>query len=168
MTCRLLLWPRQLAVGATWSVTLGVTLALSVPGCARTPPPVTEVEGVVLLDGKPLPQALVEFVPQLAHFGAEMNSSGLTDDRGRFTLTCAYKSQAGAVVGKHHVLVSEAPTPAEFRRPDEQTQARLAQHLAKLKNRPIPPAYGTLGRTPLRIEVKADQKSYELRLKRNP
>src|SRR5206468_6769755 len=84
-----------------------VVLALS--GCAKGPPPVTEVSGVVLLEGQPLPQAKVEFIPELSNFGAEMNSTAITDDQGRFTLTCAYKQQSGAVVGKHHVLVSERP-----------------------------------------------------------
>src|SRR5262245_42063570 len=116
---------------------LGMALVLSVCGCAKTPPPVTEASGTVLLDNKPLPQARVEFVPELVNFGAEMNSSAITDDQGHFTLTCAANSQAGAVVGKHRVLVSEAPTPAEFRRLDEQAQARYAQYQAKLKNRPI-------------------------------
>ncbi len=143
-------------------------ILLALNGCTRTPPPVTEVEGVVLLDCKPLPQAKVEFIPELAHFGAEMNSTGITDDQGHFSLTCTYKSQPGATVGKHHVLITEAPVPAEFRRPDGQTQAQLAQYLAKLKNRPIPAVYGTLSQTPLVLEVKADQKTYELNLKKNP
>ncbi len=147
-----------------WS--LGVVVVLT--GCAKTPPPVTEAAGTVLLDNRPLPHALVEFVPELADFGAEMNSTAITDDQGRFTLTCAYKSQPGAVVGKHRVLVTEAPTPGEFRRQDEQAQARYAQHLAKLKNRPIPPVYGSIGQTPLLVEVKGDQKTYDLYLSRKP
>jgi hypothetical protein len=143
-------------------------VVLALAGCAKGPPPVTEVSGVVLLDGQPLPQAKVEFVPELSNFGAEMNSTAITDDQGRFTLTCAYKQQSGAVVGKHHVLVSERPTPGEFRAQDEQTQARYGQYLAKLKNRPIPAAYGKLGTTKLVVEVTADQKTYELKLSKNP
>src|SRR5438876_709313 len=88
---------------------LVAAIVLAVSGCAKGPPPVTEVSGVVLLDGKPLPQARVEFVPDLSSFGAEMNSSAITDDDGRFTLELTYKSQPGAVVGKHHVVVAERP-----------------------------------------------------------
>jgi hypothetical protein len=142
-------------------------IAAALSGCARVPPPVTDAEGTVLLDGKPLPQAQVEFVPELRNFGAEMNSTAVTDDGGHFHLTCTYKEQPGAVVARHHVLVTEPATPAEFRGMDERTQTRYAQYLARLKNRPIPEVYGTLGKTPLVVEVKPGQTTYDLRLTRD-
>jgi hypothetical protein len=143
---------------------LGVALTLS--GCQKVPPPLTEAEGTVLLDGKPLPQAHVEFVPELRNFGAEMNSTAVTDDAGHFHLTCSFNQQPGAVVAKHHVIVMEAPTPAEYRGQDERAQTGLAQYYAKLKNRPIPEKYGTLSKTPLVVEVKAGQSTYNLDLTR--
>jgi hypothetical protein len=143
---------------------LGVAFTLS--GCQKVPPPVTEADGTVLLDGKPLPQAHVEFVPELRHFGAEMNSTAVTDDAGHFHLTCSFNQQPGAVVAKHHVIVMEAPTPAEYRGQDERAQTGLAQYYAKLKNRPIPEKYGTLSTTPLVVEVKAGQSTYNLDLTR--
>jgi hypothetical protein len=146
---------------------LALCVALALSGCRKVPPPVTEAEGTVLLDGKPLPQAQVEFVPELRNFGAEMNSTGVTDDQGHFQLTCTYNQQAGAAVGKHHVLVMEAPVPADMRGMDARSQAKLAQYQAKLKNRPIPDPYGTLGRTPLVVDVKAGEKTYDLQLKRD-
>jgi hypothetical protein len=145
---------------------LGMVVVLALCGCAKTPPSVTDATGTLTLDNKPLPQAWVEFVPQLKDFGAEMNSSAITDDQGHFTLTCAFNSEPGAVVAKHRVLVREAPTPGEFRRQDEQTQARYKQYRDKLKNRPIPTSYGNLEQTPLVIEVKPDQKTYDLKLTR--
>jgi len=147
---------------------LGLLVVLATAGCAKTPPSVTEVEGVLLLDKKPLPNAQIEFVPELKDFGAEMNSLAVTDDKGFFRLTCHYKSQAGAVVGTHRVVVSEAPTPAEMRGMDGASQAKYAEYRARLKNRPIPDVYSTAGRTPLRVEVKPDQKTYEIELSRNP
>jgi hypothetical protein len=143
-------------------------LALTLTGCAKTPPPVTEAEGVVLLDGVPLPNARVEFVPQLSDFGAEMNSSGVTDEKGRFRLTCNDKEQPGAVVGKHRVLVTDPPMPREFRGQSEKAQAAATAYLQGLKNRPIPEAYATVGRTPLEVEVTTEQKSYTLNLTRKP
>src|SRR5262249_20609279 len=121
----------------------------------------------VLLDGKPLPKAQVEFIPDLRHFGAETNSRGVTDDAGHFRLTCLYNQQPGAVVAKHHVVVTEAPTPAELRGMDERSQTKLAQYQATLKNRPIPEVYGSLGKTPLVVEVKPGQPTYDLRLTRD-
>lgn len=141
-------------------------LAMFACGCSPTPPPVTLVEGVVLLDGKPLPNAQVQFIPNLEQFGAEMNSTATTDDHGRFELKCTYKAQPGAVVGKHWVLVIEPPVPAELRGVSEQAQLRMQDYLDKLVNRPIPEEYGTVGKTPLIIDVTKDRKTYELKLTR--
>lgn len=145
---------------------LAVALALAISGCARTPPPVTEVEGRLLLDGKPLAGARVEFVPMLDHFGAELNSSGVTDAEGHFRLTCLRQGQPGAVVARHRVVVTEAPAAAAFRGQDARAQERYAAYLRGLKNRPIPDVYGGVGRTPLEVEVKAEQREYVLRLTR--
>src|SRR5262245_27963016 len=144
-----------------------VVLAFGTAGCARVPPPVTEVEGVVLLDKQPLPNAYVEFVPELEHFGAELNSRGITDEQGRFQLVCAQRQQPGAVVAKHRVVVLEAPTPEEFRQQTEVAQEKYALFLAKLKNRPIPDAYASVSQTPLRVEVVADKKNYTLEMTRS-
>jgi hypothetical protein len=140
-------------------------VAGALAGCKPVPPPVVEAEGTVTLDGAPLPFAYVQFVPDLKHFGAELNSGGLTDEQGHFVLTCVTRSQPGAVVAKHHVLVTES-TPADMRGMDEKSQERLAAYQAKLKNRPIPGVYATLSKTPLEIEVKSDQKTYDLKLTR--
>jgi hypothetical protein len=135
-------------------------------GCAKGPPPMTPVSGVVLLDGQPLPQAKVEFCPVLKGFGAEMNSSAVTDDQGRFTLAKSLTNEPGAVVGQHRVLITEMPTPGEFRSQDPATQARYAAYMAKLKNRPIPANYGVLATAEI-VEVKPDQKEYKIELKRS-
>jgi hypothetical protein len=141
--------------------------AAAVVGCGvGGPPPLTQVEGTVLLDNKPLPGAQVEFVPKLEKFGAEMNSTGLTDENGHYRLTCNFKQQPGAVVAKHWVLVTEAPVPEEYRRPDGDTQAKYSRYVAGLKNRPIPNEYATVGKTPLVLEVTADKQVYDLTLVR--
>jgi hypothetical protein len=145
---------------------LGLLVAsgLAVTGCAKSPPPLTEVSGVVLLDGRPLPKARVEFGPQLKEFGAQFNSTALTDDQGRFVMKTA-KDESGAVVATHKVLVTE-DTPDDLR--DQGAQARLAQYHASLKNqnRPIPEVYGNVLQTPIEVEVKKDQKEYSISLTR--
>jgi hypothetical protein len=145
-----------------WLVLAGC-LALS--GCKKSPPPVVEVSGRVMLNGKPLPHAEVQFVPELKDFGAEVNSAGVTDEKGEFTLTCALKSQPGAVVGTHRVLVLES-TPEDARGMDAASQTRLARHQASLANRPIPPDYGNFAKTPVRVSVEKGKKTYEIELKR--
>ena len=64
-------------------------------GCGKpAPPPIVEVEGLIRLDGSPLKGVEVRFVPT-TDYGPEYTATGLTDDTGRFRLTCdALKSRA--------------------------------------------------------------------------
>lgn len=145
---------------------LAVGLAVAAGGCAPKPPAIVAVEGTVTLDGAPLPFAHVEFVPDLKQFGAEYNSSAVTDEKGHFVLVCATNQQPGAAVATHKVLIAEH-TPDDMRGMSADAQAKLAAYQAKLKNRPIPDAYATLVRTPLAVEVKAAG-THDLKLTRNP
>ena len=45
------------------------------------------------------------------------------------------QQQPGAVVGKHRVLVMDAPGPKEARGPSAASQQKYAEYLASLKNR---------------------------------
>lgn len=134
-------------------------------GCKKAPPPIVEVEGVVLLNGNPLPNALVEFIPELNHFGAEMNSSGITDEKGFFRLTCRWNNQPGAAVATHRVIITDAPMEGG-RGMDPESQAKSAQYYSSLKNRPIPSSYSDFSKTPLRLSVEAGKKTYEISLQR--
>jgi hypothetical protein len=124
------------------------------------------VEGIVLLDGQPLPQARVQFVPDLTGQEAKLASSAVTDDKGRFTLQFDAREEFGAVVGRHRVLVTEPPPPQEFRSPSQRAQQGYTRYQAGLKNRPIPEVYGSVVQTPLIIEITAEQKEYTVKLKR--
>jgi hypothetical protein len=142
-------------------------LCLTAAGCGKpAPPPVTEAGGIVLLNGSPLPNAQLQFVPDLADFGAELNSTGITDEKGRFQLKCAKNDQAGAVVAKHRVVITDAPPPPKYRGMSEDAQKGYAAYVKSLKNRPIPEQYGSVGTTPLIVEVKADQNEYKIELTR--
>lgn len=146
-------------------VLAGLGLCLASSGCKPSPPSITEAEGVVLLDGVPLPKVRIDFIPELSHFGAEYNSTAVTDDQGRFRLQCT-NGQPGAAVAPHRVIVIEGPMPNEMRGMSGEAQTAAANYLKGLKNRPIPEQYGTVGKTPLRIEVKPDQKEYEIKMTR--
>jgi hypothetical protein len=152
-------FPRRAAAAGA-----ALVLLAGLAGCAKKPPAVVEVTGVVLLGGQPLPKANVQFVPQLEEFGAEFNSSAVTDEQGRFTLTLM-NQQPGAAVGRHKVLVTEH-TPDEFRGEGARAQEGMARFRAGLKNRPIPEVYGNVLMSPLEVEVKADQKEYTINLSR--
>ncbi len=144
---------------------LGLALVLLASGCAR-PPQVTEVEGTVLLNNEPLPNALVQFVPDLPGQEGSLSSNAVTDDKGNFRLVCSRGQEPGAVVGKHRVVITDAPPPAEVRGLSPKAQQAEAKYRAGLKNRPIPETYGSVLKTPLVIEVTPDKKTYTLTLTR--
>ena len=76
-----------------------VTLIMLV-GCSDGRPTRVPVSGKVLIDGKPLTQGIVQFVPEGARPAA-----GKLDQDGRFVLTC-YDGDDGVVVGTHRVMIS--------------------------------------------------------------
>ena len=152
--------------GARVVVCFCLSLFLAASGCHGKPlPQLTEVEGVVLVDGEPLPQAQIQFVPELANFGAEYNSSAVTDNQGKFKLVCRKTGEPGAVIGMNRVVVLEY-TPPELRGRSTEARLKLSEYQEELKNRPIPEAYSSMGKTPLKLEVTAAQKEYMIFLAR--
>jgi hypothetical protein len=138
--------------------------ALALPGCSKSPPAIVSAGGVVLLNGQPLPNAQVQFVPMIQGYGAEYIAVGITDEKGRFTLTC--NGQPGACACENRVTVADAPPPAKTRGLSDEAQAEMTRFYAGLKNRPIPPDYGSVAKTPLVIKVTPGQADYTLELKR--
>lgn len=72
---------------------------LLLTGCGG-PSNVGGVEGVVTLDGKPLPNAMVQFQPETGR-----PSVGMTDAEGRYQLQYTADA-AGAALGRHTVCIS--------------------------------------------------------------
>lgn len=73
-------------------------------GCSRTDrPPLGTVTGTVMLDGAPLPNALVLFTPE----GPGRTSRGITDAEGRYSLTFL-RDIPGANLGRHSVRITTA------------------------------------------------------------
>jgi hypothetical protein len=138
-------------------------VAALLAGCGKAPPPpIVVVEGVVRLDGKPLNKAQVRFIPVTDH-GPEYMAGGVTDEAGRFRLTC--KGQPGACAGENRVLVTESDIPRHLQ--GEGAQAELARYFQSLGGRPIPLKYGDLTQSPLAVTVTADQHDYPLELTRH-
>ena len=71
-----------------------------VGGCGSDGPEIAEVEGQVLMDGQPLPDATVTFEP-----AGGRSSLGRTDEEGRFELRYS-STESGALVGDHAVRIS--------------------------------------------------------------
>jgi len=86
-------------------------VALVLVGCggaASTRPELATVKGTLLLDGKPVPHAMIEFAPESGGV-----STGQSAADGTFTL--AYRDGTpGAAIGKHRVTVTAGgPTPEQ-------------------------------------------------------
>ena len=73
-------------------------------GCNSSGLNVAPVSGTVTLNGKPLPNAHVTFVPKP---GLEAPSSdGTTDANGRYSLIISVTDEVGAAVGEHIVQIT--------------------------------------------------------------
>src|SRR5688572_136090 len=73
-------------------------LCLLLAGCGSK---TSSVSGTVTLDGKPLPDATIQFVPD----GAGRDATGQTDKNGYFSMS-TFKPGDGVVAGNYKVVVS--------------------------------------------------------------
>jgi hypothetical protein len=83
---------------------LAGVFAVSLVGCGNSR--YVPVSGVVMLNGKPYPDALVQFQPVATKENPEPGraSSARTDANGRFTLK-SVDGHEGAVAGKHRIRI---------------------------------------------------------------
>ncbi len=133
---------------------VGISL-LSLAGCASDLQFNEQVEGTVKLDGMPLSNVLVEFVPNLKSKTQAPVSRATTDSSGHFILMCA-NERPGAVIGRHNVLVRVGrggqSGADEMDAPPDRSSGRPA----------IPSIYGNATKTPLKVEITSDKHSYEI------
>jgi hypothetical protein len=139
-------------------------LPLLLTGCSQVPPMGT-VSGVVTLDGQPLPDVEVQFLPDPEQGTAGANASCYTDEQGRFTLRTERHHTDGALVGTHRVVfvdIAALPNPGELPgmgatrgREDAVGLAAVPRREQKPKKNRVPPMYTDPNQTPYRtIEVK--------------
>jgi hypothetical protein len=139
-------------------------LVVALAGCTGTgkPPAIVPVEGVVLLDGAPLPKVKVLLFPQAKFDGAaDYVAQGVTDDQGRFKLTCHGKE--GACACENIVTVMD-DIPDELSA--SSARERYYEYMKGLKNRPVPEALRSAATSPARVAVTADQKEYKIEFRR--
>lgn len=106
-----------------------ITGLLTVGGCgSQQGPERLQVQGLVQLDGKPIPHGRITFIPKEQNAGPA--ASGVIAD-GRYSIP----ADAGAVVGRHRVEVESIPDPG-FAIDDE---AAYAKAHAERKGRVLPP-----------------------------
>lgn len=88
--------------------TLGTCLiVLACIGCGPSGPEIAGVEGTVTMDGAPLPDASVVFVPENGR-----PAGATTDSSGHYVLTFT-EGREGAMLGKNKVRISTQRDPSE-------------------------------------------------------
>jgi hypothetical protein len=138
---------------------LATGLLLLAAGCGPTWTMNQQVDGVAKLDGKPLANVRIQFVPDVDPKVQAPTSTATTDAEGRFQLNCD-NQKPGAVIGKHNVLVFVGRgDSAQANDPDAKPGQAAAGKIP-----PVPTFYTVAAKTPLQVEVTADKHSYELNL----
>ncbi len=135
--------------GAVVRVYAVVLAMLFTVGCGRSKFEYAPVAGQILLDGNPVANARVVFMPTAAGADGEAGpySNGETDQEGRYRLTSVSEHpMEGAVVGAHRVIVSTRKSHLDPNNRDiEIIDAREI----------IPQPYCDYRKTPLVFEVPA-------------
>ncbi len=126
-------------------------LIVLLSGCGAPAVDLGEVEGVVLYNGTPLPEVVVQFVPDPEKDTRGPNSEATTDAQGRYRLRLA-DQRAGAVVGWHRVILDDPNV-------DRPAQGEPVKHPSR-----VPSLYTSLANTPLRKEVRPGAQVVNLEL----
>ena len=133
---------------------LGAAALLLAAGCGKTTTFNDKVEGNVTIDGAPLAQVLVRFLPEADAGATVPESSGFTDQNGHFQLTHD-RQKPGAAVGKHRVIVLQGRGGVN---PDDPQ----APPVPPPPGPKVPPVYTLAGKTPLLVDVTAGRHDYDL------
>jgi len=120
---------------------------VAIYGCGHGGPEVVHVTGTVTQQGKPIPNIIVNFMPEKGR-----PSWAITDEKGQYSLKYN-REHDGAVTGRHTVWVGPPPpnNPIE----EMQGPKALPKNLQK---------YGSESTTPLRFEVSTDNQVIDIKL----
>ncbi len=139
----------------------GFGLILCLCGCNSSG--TLPVAGQVLLDGNPLPNASIQFVPQ----GTGRDATGATDAQGNFVMS-TNEPRDGVMAGTYKVVITAMATapPQQFASADEAMRA-AATAKPMTPSSLVPMKYTRADLTPLMIEVPLKEKRAVLELKSN-
>ncbi|HEY7423363.1 MAG TPA: hypothetical protein VH682_03900 [Gemmataceae bacterium] len=88
-----------------------LALVLPVGGCGNQE--YAEVEGMITLDGQPLPKVKVAFLPDPERGSLGPCAVAYTDEHGHYRLT-SEKGQVGVIVGQHRVCIHDLTVRPEL------------------------------------------------------
>ena len=132
----------------------GCLMAVSLAGCGSKDPPVYEVRGQILFNGKPVPHAFVALHPVEATPSASVRPSATTDENGHFGLS--------SVHAEDRAPAREYMATVEWRKPKQLDPDASVQGPNLLPTR-----YSKSATSDLRVTVKSEGNEEQvLRLKR--
>lgn len=142
-------------------------LAVSALGCGGRE--FAEVEGRVTLDGQPLADAEVVFLPDPVKGNQANNASAFTDADGRYRLYAGRDGRDGTVVGPHRVVVVDLRMVVDTTGAGTPQAAGGGAAVAAMpgtKPRRFPVAYGDAFATPFAdVEVRSGKQTLDFDLK---
>ena len=128
-----------------------------------------QVEGTITLDGAPLPDVEVVFIPDPARGGSGNNASAVTDAQGHYSLRSSREGKDGVVAGIHRVVLTDLLMVADFTSAGDAPRAGAgvaAPQPPGSKKRRFPTTYGDLAETPLKdVEVKPGKQILDFKVK---
>ena len=156
------------------SIILGLLLVSSlvvVAGCGSKGfgLKVEYVEGIVTLDGEPLADVSVTFIPK-TEGGSEEAASGYSNEKGVYKLSSMNGDpEKGAVAGEYVVNVSkiEVQDPTAGMSYEQRTMMSGSTPIVK-QIQLLPAIYQDRTNTPLSFTVKSGKNKIDLDLKSNP
>src|SRR5262249_40201826 len=112
------------------------------------------VEGTLKMNGKPLANVQVEFLPE----ANGPRSVGVTDPEGKYQLTTD-DNRPGALVGTHRVVLNDLQIY------DDKPLApgeKMKRDIVPVRSPRFPARYSNAGNTPLKKEVKSSPNTIDL------
>jgi hypothetical protein len=134
-------------------------LLLVLGGCAPTPSTVT---GTLRVEGKPLDNVQVLFMPDADAGNTQPQAAGLTDDQGRFTLSLP-NGQPGCRPGQYRVVLIDFASSIAAGNEDARKRGTTPAAPVAVKPR-LSAEYSTELRTPLRKTVGTGPQTINLDL----
>jgi len=149
----------QYAALQAWLI-LALTMLL---GCGQDAPRAT-VEGTLRVNGEPLDNCLITFLPEPGQEVTGPHSTGLTDERGYYRLRLDDQRE-GASVGRHRVTVQDLLVSTGVRRRDHGAVDREMDETMPpppMRRSRVSARYNSPEETPLREEVKPGRQVIDL------
>lgn len=119
-------------------------------GCEKSPQ-FGRVQGTVTMNGQPLDQVRVVFLPDPESGNRGAISRSITDDQGKYDLVYSQDTEKrGAIVGWQRVVVEDIK--------GENNRDRFYPIR-------VPENYSSSAKTPLRYEVKPEEQTFDIDIK---